>query len=635
MERRLAAILAADMVGYSRLIREDEAGTLAALKAHREQLIEPKVAQRKGRIVKLMGDGLLVEFPSAVEAVQCAVEIQHMIGDRNADISDEKRITYRIGINIGDIVVEDDDIYGDGVNVAARLEGLAEPSGICVARNVFDQVKDKLDLTIEHLGEREVKNIAEPVTVYRVVLDDKAAALVTPVVQGAAKRDRRWWPVAATAVAVFVLAVGSVFWWRPWAPDVEPASIERMAFPLPDKPSIAVLPFDNLSDDQEQEYFSDGMTNDIITDLSRFKNLFVIASHSTFSYKGKAVKVQQVAEELGVRYVLEGSIQRTGEKLRINAQLIDATKGHHLWAERYDRNASDFFAIQEDIVRTIVASLAFQVHEVEIERVVRKDTDNLKAYDYYQRGWQAFFFFTKEANNRARELFEKAIELDPEYARAYVLLTWVHVNNSTALYNWGEDPERSLDLALEVAHKAIALDPDDYYSHWALGFASYMIHRDFDRALAEYERALTLNPNDADLLVEMVDLLIKIGRAEQAVAQAKTGMRINPRHPDWMIWNLGSAQYFAGQYDDALATLNRMSSPPNGARRILAAVLVRLDRLQEARAVMSEFIENGLDMTLEEMRAKKNWKHREYLDRWIDDLRTAGLPEQRPLPDAE
>lgn len=633
MERRLAAILAADVVGYSRLIREDEAGTLAALKSHREQLIEPKVAERKGRIVKLMGDGLLIEFPSAVEAVQCAVEIQHMIGDRNADVPEENRVTYRIGINIGDIVVEDNDIYGDGVNVAARLEGLSEPSGICVARNVFDQVKDKLDLTIEHLGEREVKNIAEPVTVYRVVLDDKAAELVTPVVHQAAKPTRRHWAVAAAAVAGLLVAVGgALLWWQPWKPEFEPASMERMAFPLPDKPSIAVLPFNNLSGDQEQEYFSDGMTNDIITDLSKFKNLFVIASNSTFSYKGKAVKVQQVAEELGVRYVLEGSIQKTGERLRINAQLIDATTGHHLWAERYDRNAIDFFAIQEDIVRTIVANLAFQVHEAEIERALGKDTDNLEAYDYYQRGWQAFFGFTKEANNQALEFLEKAIELDPDYARAHGLLTWVHVNNSTGRYSWGEDPDRSLDLALETARKAVALDPDDYFTHWSLGFA-YLFHLEHDRALAEYERALALNPNDADLLIEMVELLIKIGRAEQAVEQAKMAMRINPHCPDWCFWNLGWAQYIAGQYDDALATLNRMSNPPNGARRMLAAVLVRLDRLQEARAVMAAYIENGPDMTLEEMEARRMlWKDREYLDRWIDDLRMAGMPEKRPLP---
>ncbi len=321
--------------------------------------------------------------------------------------------------------------------------------------------------------------------------------------------------------------------------------------------------------------------------------------------------------------MLEGSFQRTGERLRINAQLIDAITGHHLWAERYKRNASDFFAIQEDILQAIVASLAFQVHEAEIERALRKDTDNLRAYDYYQRGWRTYFDFTKEANNRAGELFEKAIELDPNYARAYAFLTWIHVNNSKN--NWGEDPERSLNLALEVARKAIALAPEDYYSHWALGFA-YMYHGDFDRAFAEYERALAINPNDADLLVEMMELLVRIGRAEQAVAQVKKGMRINPRYPDWMIWNLGISQYFAEEYEDALATLNRMSDPPVDVHLDLAAVLVRLGRLEEARSEIEAYMAAGPGMTLSDME-KSPYQHREYLDRRIEDLRRAGLPE--------
>jgi adenylate cyclase len=346
MERRLAAILAADVVGYSRLIEADEAGTLAALKSHRGTLIEPKIAQYHGRIVKLMGDGLLAEFPSAVEAVHCAVEIQYAMAERNGYVPEERRITYRVGINIGDIVVEDDDIFGDGVNIAARLEGLADPGGICISRPVHTQIVDKLDLTFEDLGEQQVKNIAKPVMVYRVALDTKAAALITPVVQGIARSKHRRWLVAGAAAALLVLAVGGALWWQPWAPDMEPASVERMALPLPDKPSIAVLPFDNLSGDPDQEPLSDGITEDIITELSRFRELFVIARHSTQTYKGKPVKVQKVAEDLGVRYVLEGSIRKTGNQIRINAQLIDATSGRHIWAERYDRDLSDLFSIQ-------------------------------------------------------------------------------------------------------------------------------------------------------------------------------------------------------------------------------------------------------------------------------------------------
>jgi len=373
------------------------------------------------------------------------------------------------------------------------------------------------------------------------------------------------------------------------------------------------------------------LTNDIITDLSKFRHLFVIASNSTFSYKGKAFKVQQVAEELGVRYVLEGSFQRVGERLRINAQLIDATTGHHLWAERYDRDAGDFFAIQEDILRTIVASLASQITEAEIERALEKETNDLGAYDYYQRAWKLFFTFTREGNNQALKLLEKAIELDPDYAQAYGLLSWVEANNSSRRYSWGEDPDRSLDRTLELARKSVQLAANDYSTHWALGYAS-MLREDFDRAYAEYERARALNPSDATLLVNMGELLYKTGRAEQAIVQIKLAMRINPRHPDWYFWDLGLAQYIAQQYQQALDTLNRMSDPSNGVRRTRAAVLVRLGRIEEARRVISKFIETDLDMALEDMEASPWGEDRESLGRWIKDLRTAGLPEKRPLP---
>jgi adenylate cyclase len=346
-----------------------------------------------------------------------------------------------------------------------------------------------------------------------------------------------------------------------------------MAYPLPVKPSIAVLPFDNLGSDPAQEILSDGLTNDIITDLSRF-NVFVIASNSTFTYKDKAVKAQQVAEDLGVRYVLEGSLQKAGERLRINAQLIDATTGHHLWAERYDRSASEFFTIQEDILRTIVATLAAEVTKAEFDRALGKKTSELKAYDYFLQAQKSFRGYTREANQQALELIEKALELDPDYARAYSLSTWIHANNSSARYSWGEDPDRSLELVLEAAQKAVELDPDDYGNHWALGFAQ-MFHGDFDRAEAGYARAISLNPHDATLLASMVELLWKIGKAEQAIAQMKLAMRLNPHHPDWYFWDLALAQYFAGNYEKALITLNRMSNPPNGSRRARAAVLVR------------------------------------------------------------
>jgi class 3 adenylate cyclase/TolB-like protein len=424
VHRRLAAILAADVVGFSRLMGEDEAGTLAALKTHLEELIEPTVAAHEGRVVKLMGDGVLAEFPSAVEAVRCAIEVQRAMVERNAEVPEARQIQFRIGVNLGDVISEGDDIYGDGVNVAARLEGLAEPGGICLSSTVHLQVRNKVDVGFQDLGEKDLKNIAYPVHVFGVLLDGEPAPAPQPT---------KAWPrgpavqfLGMLLVVMILLGGGYVGWLKLQSLDTEPASVERMALPLPEKPSIAVLPFGNI-------------TNDIITDLSKFKNVFVIASNSTFTYKGKPVKVQQVAEELGVRYVLEGSVQRTSERVRINAQLIDATTGQHLWAERYDRDTQNLFAIKDEIIETIVATLTFKVDTVERERVFRKDTENLEAYDYYLRGRDTWFGWTKEANAEAGKLFEKAIELDPNYARAYGFLTWVHVKHAEPVRHKGRD----------------------------------------------------------------------------------------------------------------------------------------------------------------------------------------------------
>jgi adenylate cyclase len=622
MDRRLAAIFAADVVGYSRLVGIDEAGTLGALKSHRIELVEPKIAEHKGRIFKLMGDGILAEFPSAVEAVQCAVQIQQKMAERNADLPEDRRITFRIGINIGDIVVDEQDIYGDGVNVASRIEALSEPGGLCVARNVFNQVKDKLDLTFDYLGEKEVKNIAEPVAVYRVIFDEKAAALMTPLAPGPMRRTGRRWLVA-TAAIVLVLAAGGAVWWHARAPEFRPASIDRMAFELPDKPSIAVLPFVNVGDDPEQEYFSDGLTNDLITDLSKFNNLFVIAANSTLTYKGKPVKVQQVAEDLGVRYVLEGSVQRTGDTIRINAQLIDALSGHHLWAERYDRKAEDLFAIQDEILKTIVGTLQVKVNNAEFERTLKRPTENLSAYDYYQRGFYYFLAWGKENMDQARRSFKKAIELDPDYARAYAMLALVEKNDWQ--YDFAEDTSDSLAHALNDARKSVAIDPDDYWNIWALGHVR-MARGETDEAIAAYQQALALNPNDPGLLIDMVELLVSVGQADQAVTQAKTAMRYNPHSPDMYFWNLGWAQYMAGQPEDAIATVQRMANPPNGVRRTLAAALVEVGRIDEAREVIKEYMKNEPEQTVADIR-KLKYRYRPYVDKYANDLLKAGLPE--------
>jgi adenylate cyclase len=628
---KLAVILHADVVGSTALVQKDERLAHDRIQDVFRRLAEI-ISVYGGETHELRGDALLAGFNRASDAVSAALKFQGDNAAHNANRDDEILPMVRVGLALGEVVIADDTLTGPDVVLAQRLEQLAAPGGVCASQAVFQSTPRRLPFDYDDLGEHNVKGFTEPVRVYSVELrQGEEAPEPEPESPGssvdaaiATRSNRR----TLAAVVVVLIAIGSGFvWWQQLRPEFEPAAVERVAFPLPDRPSIAVLPFDNLSDDPQQEYLSDGLTNDIITDLSKFNDVFVIASNSSFSYKDKPVKVQQVAEELGVRYVLEGSFQMVGQRLRINAQLIDATTGHHLWAERYDRNASDFFVIQESILQTIVASLASQVDAAEVKRVLSKSTENLKAYDYYQRGNEAFRQWTRESNNQALELIEKAIELDPDYARAYSALTWIHANNSSGRYSWGENPDRSMGLVLEVARKAVELAPEDYYTHWALGFA-HVIHGDFDRAEAGYQRAFALNPNDDLLLATMVELLIKLGRAEQAIAQMKLAMRINPRHPDWYFWDLGWAQYTAGHYEEALANLNKMSNPPNGVRRVRAAVLVRLGRAEEAREVMSKFIETDIDMTLDEMETFA-WKDREGLNRWIADLRVAGLPENR------
>ncbi len=627
MERRLAAILAADVVGYSRLIREDEARTLTALKAHREELIEPKLAQYHGRIVKLMGDGLLTEFPSAVEAVQCAVEIQQLVGERNADVPEDKRIIYRIGINIGDIVVEGDDIYGDGVNVAARLEGLADPGGICVARNAYNQVKDKLDLTFEHLGEKEVKNIAEPVTVYRVVLDDKAATLVTPVVQEATKPVYRRWVVAAATSVVLLAAVGGVFWWQPWAPDVEPASVERMAFPLPEKPSIAVLPFTNMSDDPNQEYFTDGMTEDLITDLSKISGLFVIARNSSFSYKGQQVKVRQVAEELGVRFVLEGSVRRAGDQVRINAQLIDATTGGHVWAERYDRKLDNIFAVQNAITERIVQALELHLTDTEQkQRDKGPKTTSLEAYDLVLKARKLMTRFDHKAAAEARDLLQRAIEMDPAYTEAQSLLGFYYFDEWRV---WGKKRDQNLARALELATIAVELSPSDPAPHVLLALL-YQWRREFDAANAAADTALALKPKDAITLSNLGSMLNWAGRGEEALGVVQQAIRLDPFHPPTYLERLAFAYAGVGDYDLCIEVANRgIALDPNfvGLHVDLAMCYAALGREQEARAAAAEILRTSPRFTLKAFSAYAPYTDELDLRLDVERLRKGGVPE--------
>jgi len=626
MERKLAAILATDVVGYSRLMEIDEADTLVALKAHRAELIDLKIAEHHGRTIKLMGDGSLVEFASVVDAVACAVAIQEGMSARNEGVPEDRRIDFRIGVHLGDVMVEDDDLYGDGVNVAARLEGLAAPGGVCISQQAFDQVETKLDLVFEDLGEQQVKNIARPVRTYRILLDGEAP----PGVQRPKTRRLNAGQLIGSAVVVVLVIAGlALGWWQPWKPDVEPASIERMAYPLPEKPSIAVLAFDNLSGDPAQDYFADGITESIITELSRFRNLFVVARNSTFIYKGKAVEVQQVAEDFGVQYVLEGSVQRSKDRVRINVQLIDAITGWHLWAERYDRELNDLFAVQDEVTRQIVATLATQegrLAKAWQERTARKGTVSLKAYDLDLRGVVVQGGFTKEAFASAEELFEKAIAADPEYARPYANLA---MNLVWQVYSKFA-PEEALGRAVDLAKEAISRDDAEAWGHWALG-AAYLKLGAHEQAVAEYERALEINPNDADVLAETSFALAWVGRAEEGIENARTAMRLNPRHPDWYLWGLGVAYYDARRYAEAVATLESRKQPNLKSNLYLAAAYAQVGRQEQAQATVQKILDENPESSIELYGRAQPYKNETDLSHYIDGLRKAGIPENPPL----
>jgi len=441
VERRLAAILAADVAGYSRLMGIDEEGTLASLKAHRRDLVDPKIAEHRGRIVKTTGDGALVEFGSAVDAVRCAMEIQRVMAERNVSMPEDHRIEFRIGINVGDIIVDSGDIYGDGVNIAARVEALASPGAICLSDNAYQQIKGKLVVDVSDMGEQQLKNITQPIRVYRVRLDEKIAG-ATPA--------------------------------------------------LPDKPSIAVLPFNNMSGDPEQEYFADGMVEDIITALSRFRHLFVIARNSSFTYKGRAVDIKQVGRELGVRYVLEGSVRKSANRVRITGQLIDALTGSHLWADRFDGDLEDIFDLQDRITSSVVGAIAPKLEQAEIERAHRKPTENLDAYDYYLRGMTNFYQMTKEAQSEALRLFHKAIEIDPNFAAAHGMAAWCYAQRKSN--GWMTDRLRETADTARLARRAVELGKEDALALSSGGFALAYVADDLDGP-AFVERALLLNPN--------------------------------------------------------------------------------------------------------------------------------------------
>jgi TolB-like protein/class 3 adenylate cyclase/tetratricopeptide (TPR) repeat protein len=630
VERRLAAILAADVVGYSRLMEADEAGTHARLKALRKELIEPRIAERHGRIVKLTGDGALVEFGSVVEAVLCAVDVQRAVAERNGETPQGQRFEFRIGINLGDLIVDENDIYGDGVNVAARLQTLADAGGICVSRTVYNHVKNKVGLAFEPMGEHRVKNIAEPIAVYRVLPGSGGAASFRALVAPGLGRRRL---AAIAATVVLVLAAGAAgAWYALWRPSSEPPATvvaeaeAKPALPLPDKPSIAVLPFENLSGDPRQERLAGGLTEDVITDLSRFRELFVIARNSTEVYEGKPVDVRQVARELGVQYVLEGSLQTDGEQVRITAQLINGTTGNHVWAERYDRPLDDVFVVQDEVTKKIAGTLAPSMGGVLTragrEGARRKPPESLQAYENYLLGMEHKHRFTQEDNQKAHEFLNKAIERDPGFARAYVGLAWAH---SVALDNGWASRRDSLDNMLKATRTAIALDPSDSQAHVALG-VYYSYFGDAEHGLAELEKGVRLNPNDADGLMIAAGNMTWLGAPQRAAELAEQAVRINPSYPDWYNMHLMLAYFYTSQYEQAL-TVTQSNLNLNVFDYVYRPLIyAQLGRKAEIATALSELAKRDPDYSAERMLSNTGAYARDVeLNRFLNSHRKAGL----------
>jgi len=575
VKRRLAAILAGDVAGYSRLMGNDEEATLAALKACHREVIDPRVAEHRGRIVNTPGDAVLAEFASAVDAAYCAVEIQKEMAERNSVIPEDRRVEFRIGINVGDVIVDGNEIYGDGVNIAARVEALARPGAICLTDEAYKQVKGKLAIDVSDMGEQQLKNITQPVRVYSIRLGD------TP------------------------------------------------ALALPDKPSIAVLAFS--SGDPAQEYFADGVSEDIITELSRFSVLLVVARNSSFRYKGKAVDLRQVSRELGVRYILEGSIRRGGDRVRITAQLIDSGTGTHRWAERYDCDLKDVFTIQDEVARTIAAVLAAHVNKAEVERTLLKPPATWQAYDHYMRAaaaWASFQSSWKLENLlETRRHLDESLKIDPNYARAYSMLASTH---RVAWLNPLNDEYLSpsaLDRAITLARTAIELDPNLPEAYAELGY-NIIRKRDFDAAAMAAERTITLNPNFADYRIAQV--LFSVGDATRAIELAKTQMRLDPFHPHFAPLMAGEAYYVLKQYREAQRWLREATGrAPNHqyGHAFLAATYAQLGQLEDAHAEAAEVMRVNPKYTIGKQKQVSILKRAEDTEHLVDGLRKAGLPE--------
>jgi adenylate cyclase len=631
-KRKLTAVFSADVAGYSRLMGENEAATVKTLESYK-QIMFSLIKQHRGRVIDSPGDNLLAEFGSVVDAVQCGVAVQNELKARNADLPENRKMQFRIGINLGDVIEEQDRIYGDGVNIAARLESCADPGGICVSKTAFDHIETKLPLGYEYLGEKEVKNIAKPVGAYKVLMEPRiviprAKDEKPPTLFRLRKR------VLVGALAVLIVLIGMAVWnfyFR--SPPIQPASVEKMAFPLPDKPSIAVLPFTNMSGDPKEDYFSDGLTEQIITGLSKFSRLFVIARNSTFVYKGKPIKIQKVAEDLGVRYVLEGSVQKSTDRMRISAQLIDALTGRHIWSEQYEREPQDIFVLQDEITIKIMQAMKVEITEGEQARHwSRWGTANLKSFEKNYQGLGFMRRGTKRDNHAARQLFEEAKALDPNFVWVYVGLGWTHFWD--ARMGWSESPAKSLQEAFALAQKAIAMEESIDTGHSLLG-SIYLMMRQYDKAISEGERAIALNPNGAVAHTTLAGIVGCAGKWGESVLYAKQAMRLSPFHEFTDYWILGRAYFMTGQYAEAIAILNKgVQQDPNFLPDYLylGACYSSMGRDAEASVAAKEVLRINPRFTIESYSKTIPYKDKGDVDRELAALRKAGLPEKPPLP---
>jgi adenylate cyclase len=622
VNRKMSAILSADVKSYSRLMSADEEGTVRALNECRE-IIARCVDDHRGRVVDSPGDNVLAEFVSTVEAVKCAVKIQEDLKVRNADLPESRWMEFRIGVNLGDVIEEEKRIYGDGVNIAARLEGLAEAGGICISRTAYDQVKNKLEVGYEYLGEHSVKNIAEPVPVYRVLMQPEAAGKVI----GEKRKEKR--RMALAAIIVLLIGFAGLAGWYLYLEQskrIEPASVDKMAYALPDKPSIAVLPFDNLSEDPNQEYFSDGLTEEIITALSKIDRMFVIARNSTFTYKGKPVKIKQVAEDLGVRYVLEGSVRKAQDRVRISAQLIDALEGHHLWAERYDRELKDIFALQDALTMEIMSALQVKLTDGEQARLYAKGTDNIEAFLKCLQGREYMYRFNREGIDLARPLLEEAITLDPNYAAPYRWLGGSHMLD--VILGDSKNPKESLMTAIKLAQKAISLDAS-FVPAYCLLARLYAFIGQYDKAVEEAERAVAIDPNSADVYDYLGFVLVQADRAQEAIPLIKKGIRLNPIPPKNYLYHLASAYGHTGQYSEAIPILKELlqQDANDFITHLYLTLFYSLSGQEEkARAEAAELLRINPQFRAEKLRTMSASKNKARVQKSIDALRKLGLP---------